>query len=67
MRLINRFGSLPIKESELGPKYDKNANPIEGAYCQYNSYENTKSKVELSFYTYTSKDNMDVQLYIVTK
>ena len=62
------FGSLPIKTSDLSPDLDSNYNEIEGAYNQYQVYENTKSKVELSFTYFKSKPNlMDVQLYLTTK
>ena len=62
------FGSLPIETSDLSPELDSNYNEIEGAYHQYQIYESTKSKVELSFRYFKSKpDLMDVQLYLTTK
>jgi len=62
------FGSLPTKISDLEPYYDDNINPVEGAYTQYQTYENTESKLELSFSYFKDKPEvMNVRLYITTK
>lgn len=62
------FGSLPTEVSELNQEFDDEYNPIDGAYYQYQVYENTKSKVELSFRYYSEKPElMNVRLYITTK
>jgi len=62
------FGSLPLEISELNQQFDNENNPIEGNFYQYQVYENTTAKVELSFRYYNNKaDLMNIRLYITTK
>ncbi len=62
------FGSLPSEVSDLNQELDDEYNPIDGAYYQYQVYENTKNKVELSFrYSNTKPDLMNVRLYMTIK
>ena len=62
------FGSLPTKISELDQDFDDNFNPIIGSMYEFQVYENTDSKIELSFrYNDAKPDVMKVRLYIVTK
>ena len=62
------FGSLPAKTSELTADIDREGNTIKGTFVRYWSYENSKSKVELSYQFEDAKPNtMNVKLFITTK